>query len=376
MTRKQSSPRFRFAFSALLLSALLFLLPAVRSGDRKLYMLAVLVPAFMLLCFTVIARLFALDRMVFTVALFLLSAGIAALSQASPDAAIAQAMRCIPGVAALLIGAVLIRSLQSSVLTAVCSAFLGLLLLAAGMITPALPVSLTGAAIALLLVSFASLVSGRTPAFALVPGLGALVLLLTSGEIAAAVLWSLTFLLLLFAADGRWTVFLSAFCAVILLFFGYSRLFPSDFTAGDPISLQTLISAGWTGIDTLPEGFPAASASLFPLMSMHFGLLFSGLTIFLFLPFSLRGIWIAVSSRTRFHAVIAMGVSLFLGLRTVAALLAVFGFLPLPALSVPLLSTSLPDLCAEMFMIGMLCGVSARNEADLAEDAHLAMLAK
>ena len=89
MTRKQSSPRFRFAFSALLLSALLFLLPAVRSGDRKLYMLAVLVPAFMLLCFTVIARLFALDRMVFTVALFLLSAGIAALSQASPDAAIA-----------------------------------------------------------------------------------------------------------------------------------------------------------------------------------------------------------------------------------------------------------------------------------------------
>ena len=368
MTRKQSSPRFRFAFSALLLSVLLFLLPAVRSGDRKLYMLAVLVPAFMLLCFTVIARLFALDRMVFTVALFLLSSGIAALSQVSPDAAIAQAMRCIPGVAALLIGAVLIRSLSSSVLTAVCSAFLGLLLFAAGLITPALPVSLTGAAIALLLVSFASLVSGRTPAFALVPGLCALVLLLTSGEIAAAVLWSLTFLLLLFAADGRWTVFLSAFCAVILLFFGYTRLFPSDFTAGDPISLQTLISAGWTGIDTLPEGFP--------LMSMHFGLLFSGLTVLLFLPFSLRGIWVAVSSRTRFHAVIAMGVSLFLGLRAIAALLSVFGFLPLPALSVPLLSTSLPDLCAEMFMIGMLCGVSARNEADLAEDAHLAMLAK
>ena len=36
MSKKQSSPRFRFAFAALMLSALLFLLPAVRSLCQSL----------------------------------------------------------------------------------------------------------------------------------------------------------------------------------------------------------------------------------------------------------------------------------------------------------------------------------------------------
>lgn len=376
MSKMQSSPRFRFAFSALLLSALLFLLPAVRTGDRRLYILAALVPAFMLLCFTVLARLFSLDRMVLTISLLICSTGIAALAQTSPDAATAQALRMIPGIAILLIGAILIRSLSSSLLTAVCGAFLGLLLLASKLLTPPLPFSLTGAAVALLLVSFAALVSRRSSAFALIPGLAALVMLLTCGEITTAVLWGVTFLLLVFAADGRWVVILSAFCAVLLLFFGYTRLFPSVFSSTDTVSLETLISAGWVGVDTIPESVSVDSSSLFPLLSIHFGLLFSGLTVLLFLPLSLRGTFIASSSRTRFHAVIAMGSSLLLGLHTLAAVLSAFGFLPLPALSFPLLTSSLPDLCAEFFLVGMLCGVSARNEADLAEDAHLAMLAK
>ena len=35
-----------------------------------------------------------------------------------------------------------------------------------------------------------------------------------------------------------------------------------------------------------------------------------------------------------------------------------------------------PDLCARLFLTGLLCGISGRCDADLAEDAHLAMLAK
>jgi len=376
MNRKQSSPRFRFAFAALLLSALLFLLPAVRSGDRRLYLLAALVPAFMLLCCTVLARLFSLDRMALTLALFLCSLGIAAFAPADPDAAVAQALRCIPGMAALLIGAVLMRSLSTSMLSAVSSAFLGLLMLSAKLLVPAFSVPLAEAGLALLLVSVASLLSGRGSGLALIPGFAALILLLTGGDITLAALWGLTFLLLIFAADGRFLVILSAFCVTVLLFFGYSRLFPSDFHPADTVSLNTLISAGWTGTDILPGELPSAAASLFPRLSLHFGLLFAGLTVLLFLPLSLRGVFIATSSRTRFHAVISMGVSLLPALQALAALLSVFGFLPLPEVCFPFLTSSLPDLCAELFMIGMLCGISARNEADLAEDAHLAMLAK
>ena len=377
MSKKQSSPRFRFAFAALLLSALLFLLPAVRDGDRRLYLLAALVPAFMLLYCTVLARLFSLDRMILTVTLSLSASSIAALALSAPDAAVSQALRCIPGLAALLIGAVLIRSLSASLLTAVAGAFLGLLLLAGKLVSPSLSLPLAEAAVVFLLVSFAAFISRRESALALFPGFTGLVLLLTCGEITEAVLWGLVFLLLVFAADGRWIVILSAFCIVILLFFGYSRLFPLDpDRSADIVSLPSLVSAGWTGVDTLPEGFASDSVSLFPRICLHFGLLFGGLTALLFLPFSLRGGYIAASSRTRFHAVIAMGAMLLLGLRTIAAVLSAFSLLPLPGISVPLLTTSLPALCAECFLVGMLCGVSARNEADLAEDAHLAMLAK
>ena len=68
--------------------------------------------------------------------------------------------------------------------------------------------------------------------------------------------------------------------------------------------------------------------------------------------------------------------TLLLVLRTLSALLCTFGFLPLTGIRLPFLTVSLPDLCAELFLAGLLCGVSGRNDADLAEDAHLAMLAR
>ena len=71
-----------------------------------------------------------------------------------------------------------------------------------------------------------------------------------------------------------------------------------------------------------------------------------------------------------------MGICLLLALRTLTGLLCVFGFLPLSTPAIPLLTCSLPDLCAHLFLIGLLCGISGRNDADLAEDAHLAMLAR
>ena len=86
--------------------------------------------------------------------------------------------------------------------------------------------------------------------------------------------------------------------------------------------------------------------------------------------------FIASVARTRFHAYLAMGCSLFFALRTVAALLAAFSVFPLPLTEIPFLTSSLPTLCAQYFALGLVCGISGKNDADLAEDAHLAMLAK
>lgn len=377
MSRPKSSPRFRFTGSALLLSALFFLVPALQNGDRRLYLLAVLIPCAMFLCFTVLARMFSLDRMLLTVSLTVCAAGIASLAVSDPSAALVQSLHCGAGFILLLVGGILIRSLSPSLLTAVCTAFLGLLALAGKLISPDLTLPLAEASLALLLISFASLLSRQGPVSALLVGTTALALLLARGDITEALLWGTTVLFLLFAADGRLVVVLPSLAVVLLLFFGAVRFFPVSVTGPEKVSLSALAASGAVGADVLPEGIGAAEAvSLFPRLVGHYGLIFAGFTVLLFLPLILRGAGTASWARTRFHAILAMGICLLLALRTLTGLLCVFGFLPLSTPAIPLLTCSLPDLCAHLFLIGLLCGISGRNDADLAEDAHLAMLAR
>ena len=376
MTKHKSSPRLRFAGAALILMALILLLPAVRTGDQALFLLAVVLPCAALLCETLLARMFSLDRMILSVSLWLCAAGIAALAPSDSAAAMAQSLRCGAGLAALLIGGVMIRSMSSSLLPSVCSAFLGLLLLAGRLPASSFTVPLTEAALALLLIAFAALLTRQGPISAGLAAAAALALLLVCGETAEALFWSVTVCLLFFAADGRLVVVLPALAVAALSLFAAFRFSPLPGIPEGNAGLSALVSAGAIGADPLPEAIPALGGdSLFPRLAGHYGLVFAGLTVLLMLPLILRGAYVAVSARTRFHAVLAMGISLMLALRTLASMLSAFGFLPV-AVPPPLLTLSLPSLCAQLFLIGMLCGISGRNDADLAEDAHLAMLAK
>ena len=375
MSSAKSSPRFRFIGASLFLAVLLFLVPALRSGDRTLYFLAVLVPCAMLLCETLLARMFSLDRMLLSVSLFICAAGIASLAVSGPEAALSQALRCGAGLIALLAGAVMIRSLSPSLLTSVCTAFLGLLFLTGGLFPSSFSLPLSEAALALLLVSFASLLARQGPVPAALCGAAALALLLAGGKTPEALTWGLMILLLLFAADGRPVIVLPALAAALALFFAF-RFFPVQ-ASRDSGLLPALVSAGAVGADALPAAIASSgTASLFPRLAGHYGLIFAGLVSMLFLPLALRGTFVAAFSRTRFHAVLAMGVSLFLSLKTLAAVLSVFGILPFGGTALPFLTSSTPDLCAHLFLTGILCGISGRGDADLAEDAHLAMLAK
>ena len=376
MNKQRASARFRFTGAALLLSALMFLVPAVQSGDQRLYLLAVLVPCLMFLCGTLLARMFSLDRMLLMLSLWLCAVGIAALALSDPEAALAQSLRCGAGLAALLAGGILVRSLSPSLLTSVCSAFIGLLLLAGKLIAPSFAFPLEQAALAILLLSFSSLFARQGPVSAALMGAAALALLLVRGSIMEALLWGSVLLMLLFAADGRLMIVLPSLAVVLILVFAAFRLFPVPGAPAGSALPDALVSAGAFGADTLPEVLSLPdSESLLPRLAGHYGLVFTGLTVLLFLPLFLRGSSAAVYARTRFHAMLAMGASLLLVLRTLAALLSALSFLPLSGADLPLLTVSLPDLCAQLFLVGLLCGISGRNDADLAEDAHLAMLA-
>ena len=97
MNRQKSSSRFRFVGAAALLVLLALLVPALRDGDQRLYFLAAGVTAAMLLCMIIPARLFSLDRMILSLALYMGAVGIFSIAPADPDAALMQWLRCIPG---------------------------------------------------------------------------------------------------------------------------------------------------------------------------------------------------------------------------------------------------------------------------------------
>ena len=376
MSRIKPSSRSRFTGAALLLALLIFLVPAVRDGDSRLYLLAVLIPCAMLLCSTVIARIFSLDRFLLMLSLYLCMTGIAAQALSDPESALLRASFCGAGIILLIIGAVWVRSLSGSILSALVSCFLGLLLLISKMLSPSLDLPFAAPALAILLIAFAALLSREGPVSAAVLSVVVTALLLIRGEAVNAVLWGITVLLLLFAADGRLMVILPVLAALLLLYYGAFSLFVQDSFVRNAVKPDMLISAGAFGADTLPENASACTACLFPLLAGHYGLVFAGLSVLLFLPFTLRGTAVAGCARTRFHAVLAMGISLMIALDTLSSLLSLFGLLPFAAPGIPLLTSSMPSLGAHLFLIGILCGISGRNDADLAEDAHLAMLAK
>ena len=134
MNRQKSSSRFRFVGAAALLVLLALLVPALRDGDQRLYFLAAGVTAAMLLCMIIPARLFSLDRMILSLALYMGAVGIFSIAPADPDAALMQWLRCSVGAVTLIIGAMLIRVLTVSMLTSGITSFLGLLLLAGGLL--------------------------------------------------------------------------------------------------------------------------------------------------------------------------------------------------------------------------------------------------
>ena len=377
MTKQKSSARFRFTGVMLFLVLFLFLVPAAGAGDYRLYMLAAGVPCVMFLCCTMLARAFSLDRLVLALSLLLCALGIASLALTDPDAAVIQAVSCGIGILVLIVGSVFVRSLSGSLLTAVVSAFLGLLLLAGKLIAPTFSLPVTQPALALLLIAFALLLSREGPVSAAALGICSAVLLLLRGEPADCLIWILTVLLLLFAVDGRLFVILPALAAFLLLFFGmYSRFTPAG-VSPEGIPADLLKAVGALGTDTLPEGLAVPeSVSLLPRLFGHYGPVFTGLVFLMYLPLILRGAAVASCARTRVHAILAMGVCLLLGLYTITSVLSFFGFLPIATEEIPMLTTSLPSLCAFLFMAGLLCGISGRNDSDLAEDAHLAMLAK
>ena len=364
----------RVSVMMLVLFAAVFALSASRSGDARLWLLTAAVPAVMVLLMAVPSRILFLDRPSLSAALVLSGFGIMAGVFIAIDTVLSRALYCAGGLFFLLAGIVLVRSFRASLPAASVVA-----VIAVGIISCPLwingPFSLTAGGLALMIVAVAAFLSLRMylPALACA-GCGLLFLMLQQ-EVSASVVLGLISVLLFWASSGSglWTGI--SFITVGGLFAGYAALF-SPFSGDQSGLLSSPLSAMQFLAPEVPaEGAPV-SDSLLVLLGEHFGLGFLLCALLLLCVILVRGASLALGARKSFHASLALGTVLFFGLRALACILSAAGILPLAADEFAFLSDSPQDLFAEFFLLGVLSEISARNEADLEEDARLSMLAR
>ncbi|MDL2318046.1 FtsW/RodA/SpoVE family cell cycle protein [Eubacteriales bacterium OttesenSCG-928-A19] len=143
--------------------------------------------------------------------------------------------------------------------------------------------------------------------------------------------------------------------------------------------VQALTAIGSGGLLGLGLGLgksraiPAYSTDfIFAVLCEQFGILFGLCVVGMYVIIMLRGIAISLQARTPFHALLALGAALFIGLQAFVIIGGVIKLIPLTGITMPFVSYGGTSLVTCMGMIGLLCGVSARNDEDRAADVRLA----
>lgn len=376
--RKHSSFRFRVFAMLLVLFAAAFLLPASRTGDAKLYLLAAAVPGVMLFLLFLPAGLFSPDRPSLSSALALCGFGLLATVYISPDETLSQGLRCVAALFFLAAGTVLVRSFRPSVPAAALLSLCGLGMLCFTLWSPQTSFSLAEGAMVLLLLAVAAFLALRLRLPALLVALGGMLLFLLQKDLGNAAVWGLAAVLLFWSASDSllWSGFSLGGAGTMFGFFiGFG---PGPVENESPSVLVRIAAMPLIPPESVqnPVSDTMPPDSLFFLLGEQFGLIFLLCAVFLLVILLIRGASLAQHTRKSFHASLALGCILLMGLRALFFLGTAADLIPLSPGTFPFMTSSLPDLFAHFFLLGLLCGISARNESDLEEDARLAMLAR
>ena len=368
--------RFRLIAMILVFFASAFLLPACRTGDSALYLLGAAVPGFMLVLLLLPSRIVALDLPSLSAALALCGLGILAPAAVYPDMALAQGIHCISSLFFLFAGAVIVRVFRPSLFFSAIAAGFSLVLLSAPLWLTGNSFSTAEGGTALLLVAVSAFLSMRLRLPAVVLSLAGLSLLLAQADYSSSVVWSLACILLFWAASGSALWSLVTMLSIGSLLGGWIVFSPfSGFSLqGSALQRFPLFPLFPPGFESIPEN--AKTDSLFLFLGNRYGLIILICAVLLLILLLMRGTSLALNARKAFHASLAFGAVLLLGMRALVFLSAFAGFLPVTPGEFPLITFSVSDLSAQFFLLGVLSGVSSRNETDLEEDVRLSMLAR
>ncbi len=143
-------------------------------------------------------------------------------------------------------------------------------------------------------------------------------------------------------------------------------------------SLMAIASGGLFGVGLglgSPDIIPVYHTDfIFSVICEQFGLIFGCCVLLMYVAIIWRGAAIAMSTRTSFHGLLAMGCTVLLGLQTFVIIGGVFKLIPLTGVTMPFVSYGGTSLVSSLCLVGLLQGVASLNEDNLKEDTRLATL--
>ena len=384
-----------------------FLLLFLRDYKWEGLALAIAVPMLNVITTTLLPRLFPSDKLLLSLTNFLCALGILVLYDTNPTYAYAQATYYFAGLLAMVVCIYIVRLIRSFrfliwPMMAVALALLALPLVIGKETYGAknwfyigsLSVQPSEIVKLVLVIVLARFMADRRMLPWLTFSAGCLGILMLQKDLGTALLYFFTTLLLFYGSTGNLALTgiglaggTGAAVAGYQMFAHVKRrvaiwLNPwSDYdNAGYQIihSLMAIASGGLFGVGLglgSPRTIPVYHTDfIFAVICEQFGLIFGCCVLLIYVALIWRGAMIAMSTRSAFHGLLAMGITLLLGLQTFVIIGGVLKLIPLTGVTMPFVSYGGTSLVSSLCLVGLLQGVASLNEDNLEEDLRLATL--
>ncbi len=384
-----------------------FMLLFLRDFKWQGLLLAFAVPMANVLTTTLLPRLFPSDKLLLSLTNFLCALGILVLYDTNPTYAYSQALYYFIGLGAMVICIYIVRLIRSFRFLIWPMMLASLALLALPLVigketfgaknwfyVGGISVQPSEIVKLVLVIALARFMADRRMMPWLFFSVGCLGILMLQKDLGTALLYFFTTIFLFYASTGNIALTgiglaggAGAAVAGYHMFAHVKRRVAiwqnpwSDYdNAGYQIihSLMAIASGGLFGVGLglgSPRTIPVYHTDfIFSVICEQFGLIFGCCVLLMYVALIWRGAMIAMSTRTSFHGLLAMGITVLLGLQTFVIIGGVVKLIPLTGVTMPFVSYGGTSLISSLCLIGLLQGVASLNEDNLREDMRLATL--
>ena len=215
-----------------------------------------------------------------------------------------------------------------------------------------------------------------------------LIILMLQADLGTALIYYITTLLLFYASTGNLAVtglgVLGGCGAAVLGYQMFAHvkkrvaIWKNPWiyyeTSGYQIAqtLMAIASGGLFGVGLglgAPRVIPVYFTDcIFAVICEQFGILFGILVLVMYVILILRGSSIAQASRHSFHAIIAMGATVMLGVQTFIIIGGVLKMIPLTGVTMPFVSYGGTSMVSCLGLVGLIQGVASVNQDELSYD--------